>query len=77
VDWESYPILKFSEVPEVEVVLIDRPDEPALGVGEPSTCTTAAAVANAIFDATGARLRDIPFTPERVKVALDGQASPA
>jgi len=70
VDWDTYPILKFSEVPEVEVVLIDRPDQPALGAGEPSTCTTAAAVANAIFDATGARLREIPFTPERVKAAM-------
>lgn len=70
VDWETYPILKFSEVPEVEVVLIDRPEEPALGAGEPSTCTTAAAVANAIFDATGVRLRQIPFTPLHVLKAL-------
>ena len=70
VDWETYPILKFSEVPEVEIVLINRPDQPALGAGEPSTVTTAAAVANAIFDAAGIRLRQIPFTPERVKAAL-------
>ncbi|MCJ7583733.1 MAG: molybdopterin-dependent oxidoreductase [Anaerolineales bacterium] len=70
VDWDSYPILTFSEVPEVEIVLINRPNQPALGAGEPSTITTAAAVANAIFDATGARLRQIPFTPERVKAAL-------
>jgi nicotinate dehydrogenase subunit B len=73
VDWETYPILKFSEVPEVEIVLIDRPDQPALGAGEPSHITTAAAVANAIFDATGARVRQIPFTPERIRMAL-GQA---
>ncbi len=73
VDWDTYPILKFSELPGVEVVLIDRPNEPALGAGEPSTCTTAAAIANAIFDATGVRLRQIPFTPERVKAALAGQ----
>jgi nicotinate dehydrogenase subunit B len=72
VDWETYPILKFSEVPEVEIVLIDRPDQPALGAGEPAQITTAAAVANAIFDATGARLRQIPVTPERIKLALDG-----
>jgi nicotinate dehydrogenase subunit B len=72
VDWETYPILKFSEVPQVEIVLIDRPDQPALGAGEPAQITTAAAVANAIFDATGARLRQIPFTPERVKTALGG-----
>ncbi len=70
VDWPTYPILTFSEVPEVEIVLIDRPEEPAVGAGEPSTVTTAAAVANAIFDATGARLRQIPFTPERLKAAL-------
>ena len=70
VDWESYPILKFSEVPDVEVVLINRPDEPAVGAGEPSTVTTAAAIANAIFAATGARVREIPFTPKRVKVAM-------
>ena len=70
VDWESYPILTFSEVPKVEIVLINRPDQPAMGAGEPSTVTTAAAVANAIFDATGVRLRQIPFTPARVKAAL-------
>jgi CO/xanthine dehydrogenase Mo-binding subunit len=70
VDWESYPILKFSEVPEIEIVLINRPEQPALGAGEPSTVTTAAAVANAIFDASGLRLRQIPFTPERIKEAL-------
>ena len=70
VDWQTYPILTFSEVPEIEIVLIDRPDQPAIGVGEPSTVTTAAAVANAIFDATGARLRQIPFTPERLRAAL-------
>jgi CO/xanthine dehydrogenase Mo-binding subunit len=66
VDWESYPILTFSEVPEIDIVLIDHPDQPALGAGEPATVTTAAALANAIFDATGARLRQIPFTPTRV-----------
>jgi nicotinate dehydrogenase subunit B len=70
VDWRTYPILMFSEVPEVEIVLINRPDQPAVGAGEPSTVTTAAAVANAIFDATGVRLRQIPFTPERVRAAL-------
>jgi CO/xanthine dehydrogenase Mo-binding subunit len=70
VDWDTYPILKFSEVPEIEIVLIDRPDQPALGAGEPSQITTAAAVANAIFDATGTRVRQIPFTPERIKEAV-------
>jgi nicotinate dehydrogenase subunit B len=70
IDWESYPILTFTEVPEVEIVLINRSDQPALGAGEPSSTTTAAAVANAVFDATGARLRQIPFIPGRVKAAL-------
>ena len=70
VDWGTYPILTFSEVPEMEIVLLDRPDQPALGAGEPSTVTTAPAVANAIFDATGVRLRQMPFTPERVREAL-------
>ena len=71
IDWETYPILTFSEVPQVDIALISRPDEPAVGAGEPSTVTTAAAVANAIFDATGVRLRQIPFTPERVQAALN------
>ena len=70
VDWQTYPILTFSEVPEIEIELINRTDQPALGAGEPATVTVAAAVANAIFDATGVRLRQIPFTPERVRKAL-------
>jgi len=69
-DWESYPILTFPEVPTVEVALIDRPELPPLGAGEPAHCNIAAAIGNAIFDATGARLRTVPFTPERVKAAL-------
>jgi CO/xanthine dehydrogenase Mo-binding subunit len=72
-DWETYPILTFSEVPPVEVVLIDRPDQRSLGAGEPATVTTAPAVANAIFDATGARVRAVPFTPERVRAALEAR----
>ena len=73
VDWNSYPILTFSEVPEIEIILINRSEQPALGAGEPAQITTAAAVANAIFDATGARIRQIPFTPQRVKTAIDSQ----
>jgi nicotinate dehydrogenase subunit B len=69
-DCETYPILTLSEVPEIEIELINRPDQPAVGAGEPSTVTTAAAVANAVFDATGIRLRQIPFTAECVKTAL-------
>jgi len=72
VDWISYPILTFPELPDaVDVVLIDRPDQPSLGAGEPATCPMPAAIANAVFDATGARLRSVPFTPDRVKAVLD------
>ena len=70
IDWGTYPILTFSEIPEMEIVLINRPEQPSMGAGEPSTVTTAAAVANAIFDATGVRMRQLPFTPERVRSAF-------
>ncbi len=70
VDWDSYPILKFTDVPAVDVVLINQPDQPAVGAGEPASITTAAAIANAIFNATGVRMRQIPFTPQRLKTAL-------
>jgi CO/xanthine dehydrogenase Mo-binding subunit len=68
--WADYPILTFAEVPAVDVVLINRPDERSLGTGEGSQGPTVAAIANAIANATGARLRDLPFTPARVKAAL-------
>lgn len=74
VDWESYPILTFNEVPDVEVVLINRPDVAATGAGEAASCPVVAAIGNAIFDATGARLRQVPFTPDRVKTALAERA---
>jgi nicotinate dehydrogenase subunit B len=70
VDWDTYPILKFSEVPVVEVGLINRPDQRAVGAGEPASITTAPAIANAIFAASGARVRQAPFTPKRVRAAL-------
>ena len=66
-DWRSYPILRFSEIPEIETVLLDQPETDPDGMGELSSIPTAAAVGNAIFDATGIRLREVPFTPERVK----------
>jgi CO/xanthine dehydrogenase Mo-binding subunit len=69
-DWASYPILTFSEVPPVEVGLIDRPGQTYLGTGEASQGPTSAALANAIFDATGTRFRRVPFTPDRVKAGL-------
>lgn len=66
-DWETYPVLKFPDVPEVETVLIDRPGLPSLGSGEATQGPTPAAIANAIFDAVGIRLRQMPFIPERVR----------
>jgi nicotinate dehydrogenase subunit B len=71
VDWISYPILDITETPgEVDVVLINHPELPPTGAGEPSIRPVAAAIANAIFDATGVRIRRVPFSPERVKAAL-------
>jgi nicotinate dehydrogenase subunit B len=68
--WADYPIIHFGDVPQVEVVLINRPEERFLGVGEGSQGPAAAAIANALFNATGKRLRALPFVPERVKQAL-------
>lgn len=69
-DWASYPILRFSQVPsEIAIELIDRPDKPSLGAGEQTTCAVFAAVANALFDATGRRVRSAPFSPARLKAA--------
>jgi len=71
VDWLTYPILDMKEAPEsIEVVLIDHPEIPPTGAGEPSMRPVVAAIANAIYDATGVRLRQAPFTPERVKAGL-------
>jgi CO/xanthine dehydrogenase Mo-binding subunit len=69
-DWVSYPILRHDQVPKVFVDLIDRPGEPSTGAGEPTACAIPAAIGNAVFDATGARLRAVPFTPEQVLAAL-------
>ena len=71
VDWVSYPILDITETPgQVDVVLINHPELPPTGAGEPSIRPVAAAIANAIFDATGVRIRRVPFSPDRVKAAL-------
>ena len=70
VDWASYPIMRHTQAPKVEVALIDRPGTPAWGAGEPTACAIPAAIANAVFDATGARMRSLPFTPDKVKAAL-------
>ena len=69
-DWASYPILTFPDVPDVLIDLIDRPTEVPWGAGEPTTAVVPSAIANAVFDATGVRLRSVPFTPEKVKEAL-------
>jgi nicotinate dehydrogenase subunit B len=75
VDWQTYHTLPLGfEVPKVETVLLNQTDEEATGAGETSITVVAAAIANAIFDATGARIRQTPFTPERVKAALAARA---
>jgi CO/xanthine dehydrogenase Mo-binding subunit len=71
IDWTSYPILEMQDAPEqIDIVLINHPDLEASGAGEPATRTVPAAIANAIFDATGIRMRRVPITPERMKAAL-------
>ena len=75
IDWRTYRSLPVGfAVPRIEIVLIDQPDEEACGSGETAITVVAAAVGNAIFDATGARIREIPFSPERVKAALATRA---
>jgi CO/xanthine dehydrogenase Mo-binding subunit len=69
--WGTYPILTFPDVPEIEIELIDRPHERPWGAGEPTAAIVPAAISNAVFDATGARLRSVPFTPAKVKAAID------
>ena len=68
-DWISYPILGFAEVPDIQIEIIDRPDQPPLGLGEAAQGPTAAAIANAVFHATGRRIRDLPLTPARVTMS--------
>jgi nicotinate dehydrogenase subunit B len=70
VDWNSYPILRFPEAPAIQVALLDHPDQPAFGAGEASGTPVPAALANAIFDATGVRLRTVPFTSARLRAAF-------
>jgi nicotinate dehydrogenase subunit B len=70
-DWESYPILRFGEVPEVVVHLVDRPDQPSLGAGEAAQGPTAGAIANAVAAAVGVRVRDLPITSGAVVAAIE------
>jgi nicotinate dehydrogenase subunit B len=72
-DWESYPVLRFAEHPNVTPIVVQRPDEPSTGAGEEVMGATVAAIANAFFDATGARLRQFPMTSERVLAALSAR----
>ncbi len=70
VDWMSYPILKFPEVPEIVMELINRPNDPPWGVGEPAACLPPPALSNAIFDAVGVRFRSVPFTAVKVRAGV-------
>jgi len=68
--WDDYPILRFDEVPAVDLVLLDRADEPWVGVGQGMMGPTAAAIGNALFNALGVRVRDLPLTAERIAAAI-------
>ena len=70
VDWETYPIMTFESAPSIETLILNRPQLPMLGAGEAAQIPTPAAIANAIYDAVGLRLRDIPFTPEKIVAGL-------
>jgi nicotinate dehydrogenase subunit B len=72
-EWGAYPIIKFPELPKIDVLMLPRADQPPLGVGESASVPSAAAIANAIFDATGVRFREPPFTPERILAGLRGE----
>jgi nicotinate dehydrogenase subunit B len=73
-EWGAYPIITFPDIPKIDVLMLPRQDQPPLGVGESASVPSAAAIANAIFDATGVRFRELPFTPERILAGLrDGQ----
>ena len=70
-DWETYPIIRFSEVPHIQIEIIDHPDQPSLGSGECSMGPTAAALGNALFDAIGVRVRNLPLSPANIVTAMD------
>jgi nicotinate dehydrogenase subunit B len=69
-DWESYRIIRFPQVPEIVIEAIDRPNEKPWGAGEPSAAVIPGAISNAVFDATGVRIRSVPFTPSKVRNAM-------
>ena len=72
-EWGAYPIITFPALPKIDVLMLPRQDQPPLGVGESASVPSAAAIANAIFDATGVRFREPPFTPERILKGLHGE----
>ena len=72
-EWGAYPIIKFPDLPKIDVLMLPRNDQPPLGVGESASVPSAAAIANAIYDATGVRFREPPFTPERILAGLRGE----
>jgi nicotinate dehydrogenase subunit B len=76
-EWGAYPIITFRDLPKIDVLMLPRQDQPPLGVGESASVPSAAAIANAIFDATGVRFRELPFTPERILAGLRGERSAA
>src|SRR5207237_2618486 len=76
-EWGAYPIITFTDIPKIDVLMLPRQDQPPLGVGESASVPSAAAIANAIFDATGVRFRELPFTPERILRGLRGEEQPA
>ena len=69
-EWGSYPIITFPELPQIDTLMINRPEQPPLGVGEAASVPSAAAIANAIYDACGVRFREPPFTPEKIRAGL-------
>ena len=73
-DWNTYPILRFPQIPELVYDLIDRPNEQPWGAGEPAAAVVPSAISNGVFDAIGVRLRSVPFTADKVKAAMKGAA---
>jgi len=73
-DWASYPILRFPQIPELVYDLFDRPNERPRGAGEPAAAGVPSAISNAVFDAIGVRLRSVPYTPDKVMAAIKGAA---
>ncbi len=74
-DWASYPIMRFKDVPEVHIDLIDRPNDEPWGAGEPTSAIVSACISNAVFDATGLKLRSVPFKPSKVRLAMSEAGS--